>query len=125
MQDPATLVIQADPDALKAARDWAGKIFESWGLDSYLGKLIVSELAGNVVQHTDTTEMVVRVYLADAGPVVEVEDSSPQLPVVRPLDDSSLSGRGLAMIELLAAEVGWNACASGGKCVYAVVKQGA
>ncbi|GAA2613989.1 hypothetical protein GCM10010411_56100 [Actinomadura fulvescens] len=67
--------------------------------------------------------MVVRVYLADAGPVVEVEDSSPELPVVRPLDSSSVSGRGLAMIKLLAAEVGWNACAGGGKCVYAVIKQ--
>ncbi|GAA2629985.1 hypothetical protein GCM10010411_79660 [Actinomadura fulvescens] len=119
------MTIKADADALKAARDWAGRIFETWGLDAYLGKLITSELVGNVVKHTDVTEMIVRIYMADAGPVVEVEDSSPELPEVRPLDSSSLSGRGLAMIELLAAEVGWNPCAGGGKCVYAVIKQAA
>ncbi|GAA2629759.1 ATP-binding protein [Actinomadura fulvescens] len=122
MSEPHEITIKADAEQLREARAFVGAVFESWHLDSYLGKIIVSELVGNVVRHTDVDKMIVRVYLADAGPVVEVEDGSPQFPVVRPMEPESLSGRGLAMIKLLAAEVGWNACAGGGKCVYAVLR---
>ncbi|WP_067482691.1 ATP-binding protein [Actinomadura hibisca] len=121
MRGPHTLTVEANGAAMKAARDWVGKIFESWGLDDYLGKLIVTELATNVVKHTDAEQMIVRVYVADAGPVVEVEDASPVLPVVLPLTEDSFSGRGLAMVEIFADALGWNATGDGGKCVWAVL----
>ncbi|MGI5170566.1 ATP-binding protein [Spirillospora sp. CA-253888] len=116
-----TLTIRADAGELRPARQFVGKIFESWGIDPYLGQLVITELVTNTIKHTDVAEMVARVYKADAGPVVEVEDASPVMPVVRPLTTDSSSGRGLAMIRLLAAELGWKACASGGKTVYAVL----
>ncbi|MFC9977473.1 ATP-binding protein [Spirillospora sp. NPDC127200] len=121
MSEPYTLTLEASADVLKAARDWAAEIFDLWGLDDYLGKLIVTELATNVVRHTDADKMVLRLYECDRGIVVEVEDPSSVLPVVRPLTTDSSTGRGLAMIRLLAADLGWNLCAAGGKCVYAVL----
>ncbi|MFI6520883.1 ATP-binding protein [Spirillospora sp. NPDC050679] len=121
MSEPYILTLEASADALKAARDWAAEIFDSWGLDGHLVKLVVTELATNVIRHTDTDKMTVRLYASDRGIVVEVEDASPVLPVVRPLTVDAFSGRGLAMIRMLAADLGWNLCASGGKCVYAVL----
>ncbi|MFI0443919.1 ATP-binding protein [Actinomadura sp. 6N118] len=121
MSERHTMTIEAHAHALKLAREWVGEIFETWSIDPYLGKLIVSELAGNVLKHTDTDQMTVRLYWADRGPVIEVEDSSPDLPVVHEMSPDKLDGRGLAMIQLLAADLGWNVTSGGGKCVYAVL----
>ncbi|MFC9975750.1 ATP-binding protein [Spirillospora sp. NPDC127200] len=121
MTEPYTLVIRSDAAELRTARQFVGKAFESWGIDPYLGQLVITELVTNTIKHTDVNEMIARVYLADAGPVVEVEDASPVMPVICALTTDSSSGRGLAMIQILAADLGWNACASGGKTVYAVL----
>ncbi|MFC9969692.1 ATP-binding protein [Spirillospora sp. NPDC127200] len=121
MAEVHTLRIRSDAEELRPARRFVGEILGSWGLDPYLGQLIITELVTNTIKHTDVAEMTARVYVADAGTVVEVEDASPVLPVIRPLTDDSFSGRGLAMIRLLAADLGWNVCAHGGKTVYAVL----
>ncbi len=82
---------------------------------------IASELVANVVTHTRNGG-VIRLYLSEAGPVIEVWDNSPEPPIVQPLDLSSNSGRGMAIVAALAATWGTNPLASGGKCVWAVLR---
>ncbi|MBW8485806.1 SMI1/KNR4 family protein [Actinomadura parmotrematis] len=64
----------------------------------------------------------VRLFLSEAGPVVEVRDRSEKPPVVQPLRLHGASGRGLAMVQMIAAAWGCNPLASGGKAVYAVLR---
>ncbi|MFI6520114.1 ATP-binding protein [Spirillospora sp. NPDC050679] len=82
---------------------------------------VASELVSNVVTHTRNGG-VVRLYLSTAGPVIEVWDHSPEPPVVRPLDLTSNSGRGMAIVSALAESWGTNPLASGGKCVWALLR---
>lgn len=62
-------------------------------------ELLVSELATNVVRHTDDG-MEVSVCSDDRSVRVEVSDTDPGLPRARPPDASS--GRGLHLVEQLA-----------------------
>ncbi|MFC9969993.1 ATP-binding protein [Spirillospora sp. NPDC127200] len=83
----------------------------------------MNELVTNAHKHGTAPgeRILVRLYRADTGPVVEVWDGSPALPTIRPLDLTSQDGRGLAMLSLLVKAWGFNALASGGKCVWAVI----
>ena len=66
--------------------------------------LLTSELVTNAVRHARGP---VEVHLArnDRDVRVEVEDRSPERPVVRPLDQEALNGRGLLLVDGLAS--GW------------------
>ncbi len=68
-------------------------------------ELLVSELAGNCVRHTDTS-FVVEVSDARRSIRVAVTDGGPGEPVVRHVDATAVAGRGLALVESLSRSWG-------------------
>jgi anti-sigma regulatory factor (Ser/Thr protein kinase) len=98
-----------------------GRAVAGEGRDRVL--VVLSELVANAVRHAPGWEVGVAVGAAGREVVVEVRDGSGREPVggVRagPEDES---GRGLALVQALAADWGWAAHAGGGKTVWAVVR---
>jgi anti-sigma regulatory factor (Ser/Thr protein kinase) len=83
---------------------------------TYTATLLVSELVANAVLHTSTPiEVVVRP--GDARARIEVHDGSPQLPVRKNYSTMSGTGRGLMLVERMAADWGAERTA-GGKLVW-------
>ncbi|QYX78603.1 ATP-binding protein [Streptomyces akebiae] len=92
------------------------------GLDAeHIGDatLIVSELVTNATRHGGTCRL--RLRVSDTQVTVEVYDSSPGRPVVRPPTTWSESGRGLAMVRCLAQRFDIVRVAGGGNRVRAVL----
>lgn len=81
--------------------------------------LLVSELASNAVLHAGTP-FTVRVTVGADALRVEVRDHSPDAPRVRTAPTSSVDGRGLSIVDALAAR--WGVAPrpeGGGKSVWA------
>jgi anti-sigma regulatory factor (Ser/Thr protein kinase)/anti-anti-sigma regulatory factor len=94
-----------------------------WGLDdgSIADTLIVmNELATNAVDHAGTQ---MRVHLAYDGTLMRcwVRDFAHDPPRLQPHDAYAARGRGLQMVEALAARWGW-ASHPNGKSVWAVLR---
>ncbi|MCP2339767.1 ATP-binding protein [Actinomadura rupiterrae] len=125
----AEIVVEACGESIKVVRDFVGEWFGARGYASelvYVARTVASELVTNALLHgSDPGDPItVRLLLSDAGPVIEVEDGSEVRPVVRPLALDALSGRGLAMIELMTRAWGVRPRAGGGKVVFAVLDVG-
>lgn len=83
--------------------------------------LVVSELVTNAVVHGEGPP---ELRLRWQGPslLVEVHDDSVLLPHVQPLDDApAVSGRGMALVDLVADAWGTHLDPTGGKTVWALV----
>ncbi|MFI0354870.1 ATP-binding protein [Actinomadura sp. 9N407] len=121
MVEPPTIVLKAVPEAVKEARDWVGLILGSWGLQSFIARTVICELATNAVKHgSDAGDLiVVRAYLQNGRPVVEAWDRSDAPPVVRAPDDLSESGRGLFLMTRMVTRWGTRPLSGGGKVVWA------
>lgn len=122
------------PDAASVARAHLRAAISSWRLpvDTDVAVLLVSELVTNAVTHGDdgtgtgarggtgggtSVTMLVR---CSAGELrVEVHDRSRDMPVLVSLEvpDDSETGRGLMLVDTLAAEWGYYRT-PGGKAVY-------
>ncbi|WP_433464213.1 ATP-binding protein [Spirillospora sp. CA-128828] len=125
MDEPATIVIKADVRAIREARDFVGLVFGAWGLDDYVARTVVSELAANAIVHGsgDGDLVVVRAYRRENGlPVVEVWDRSDAVPVVCPVNHAAESGRGLLLMEALVRRWGTRPLSEGGKAVWAEIE---
>jgi anti-sigma regulatory factor (Ser/Thr protein kinase) len=70
--------------------------------------IIVSELATNVVLHT-SSEFTVNIERSDAEIRVAVSDRDPNIPVARTPRPDETSGRGLQLVQALAADWGVSA----------------
>ncbi len=123
MSDSATLVISTDPERLHEVRVWVEKTLAAWDADSYVGRLAVTELVGNVQRHVGDAQATVRIYPCDRGVCLEVADSSPVAPVVRDPGLLAESGRGLAVLREMTKALGWNPTATG-KVVFVVLEAG-
>lgn len=78
--------------------------------------LLTSELVTNAVRH-GTGSVELRVAWGDGDVRVEVEDQSPEWPVVQAVDGDALNGRGLVLVDHLST--GWGVMAAGaGKIVW-------
>jgi anti-sigma regulatory factor (Ser/Thr protein kinase) len=79
--------------------------------------LLVSELATNVVRHTDAAEFVVEVEdLPDDGLLrVGVTDTGRDLPVLRTPGPTSERGRGIQLVSVLADRWGARRVRDGGR----------
>ncbi|MGY3682034.1 ATP-binding protein [Streptomyces sp. TE33382] len=87
-------------DSVAAARAWALSVYvKDGGQSPDACELLVSEVATNAVAHAGGTTFTVRVL---PGGWVEVEDSSPALPIRRRAEANDTGGRGLEILELLA-----------------------
>jgi anti-sigma regulatory factor (Ser/Thr protein kinase) len=134
----SALAIAALPTATPCARLHARNLMHEWGLHDLVDtiELVVSELVTNAVQasvdhdgHPRFTDehglACIRLRLSTDrhAALVEVWDENFRLPEpARPdLDDES--GRGLMLVDALAARWGWDLPASGrGKIVWALVR---
>lgn len=109
-----------DPQAVRAARKFA--IHELSGYAPELldvVELLVSELAGNCVRHTNS-DFEVSVSSDRHRIRVVVSDRGAGLPVVQHVDTNAVAGRGLALVETLSTS--WGVRTSriprGGKAVW-------
>lgn len=112
-----------DPTAVRAARKFAiGELSGHSPALLEVVELLVSELAGNCVRHTESS-FEVRVSSDRHKVSVSVADRGPGTPAVRHVDVNASSGRGLALVERLASSwgVNRNRSPSGGKAVWFVL----
>ncbi|GGS49352.1 ATP-binding protein [Streptomyces griseoviridis] len=110
----ASVTLPSDPASVSAARTYVVGTLAEWGLPadtdvSDTVRLIVSELATNVVQHTLGQSPTFTVDLAldhDEHLWIGVTDSHPRFPKRLPAAVQQDNGRGMVIIRWLAAECG-------------------
>ncbi|TQF03815.1 ATP-binding protein [Kitasatospora acidiphila] len=122
------LAVAADPAEVGRARRWVRGRLLDLGADPTAGYaetlvLLVSELVTNAVVHAGSPAVLRLVWPRGEGPVrVEVADASGTAPRPRHACPGATSGRGLELVDLLAARWGW--CPQGGgKLVWCEVER--
>lgn len=83
-------------------------------------RLVVSELVGNAARH-GRSSCRLRLHVKRGRVTVEVQDTSPARPRVGALSLTGESGRGLAIVRLLASRFAVTGARGGGKTVRAVL----
>jgi anti-anti-sigma factor len=111
--------------AARYARSVVTEACARWRLDQLVGPacVVVSELVANAVRHTGTT-MTLRVSRRPRYLLISVQDGSEEIPRTLPLpaDDDPGAGRGLALIDEVAAHWGWLPTGTG-KVVWAALRE--
>lgn len=110
----AQAAFPAELASASAARRFVTTVLGSWDCDALVdpAQLLVSELVVNAVLHAESS-VSVRVELMDARVRIEVADNSPVAIEVRPVDPASVTGRGLLIVDALAAAWGVDPTADG------------
>lgn len=120
------LLLSVGPEAAKAARDFTMTILREWQLDDLAQEavLIVSELVTNAIRHglAGTDDGVELAWRRQAARVIcMVTDRSPLPPVLGCADQDAESGRGLQVVQALAATWGWMTLNATSKAVWATL----
>src|SRR3954469_13819874 len=104
--------------SVPTARHFVESVLTAWGEpeSAWTCTLLVSELATNCALHA-RTEFTVRVTHSVGRILIEVEDASPRIPNPRTYGVQATTGRGLQLVQALAAEWGVTPT-SGGKTVW-------
>lgn len=121
-QPRCATAFQATENAVPAARAYVLGALEAWGLTSLMddAKLLVSELITNAVRYSADT-VVLRCSVSPEGRcVIEVGDSSPELPKIDAADPLDIHGRGLVIVEAVADDWGARRVV-GGKVTWAAL----
>lgn len=106
-----SMTIDADPERLGEARDWAHRAATKAGLDEadcYQVKLAVSEAVANAIEHgSQSTGDSIRIaaFEADGSLVFEVQDNGTFVAPLSPATLDDESGRGLQLLTLMMDEV--------------------
>ncbi|MFI7285495.1 SpoIIE family protein phosphatase [Streptomyces anulatus] len=100
-------IAQAEPERISVGRQLVRELLHDWSdpeqVDSAV--LMVSEMATNVLVHTDGDALMVAQVSGEQGERrlrVEVADASDELPHKRRPGEMASSGRGLVLMEMLA-----------------------
>lgn len=104
-----TLQLSATPRGARLARLLATEQLRSWGLPLEVPALVVAELAANAVVHGYVPGRDFRLMLTLSGDTLRIEAVDTRrdaLPLVRTPGADSESGRGLVLVEALAARWG-------------------
>jgi len=115
MQPSLSLALDVRASSPSIARTQAREFVASWASRSFSDDLalLVTELVTNAVVH-GAAPISVEFCLQETGSVrVEVSDGSSILPTMRVLDGDSPSGRGLCLVDALAADWGAHSMAHG------------
>jgi anti-sigma regulatory factor (Ser/Thr protein kinase) len=118
------LDFESDPALVRYARSFVRRTLREWEVEVFLddAQLIASELVSNAVLHARTE---VRLTLRSDGASwvrVEVKDHNSRMPTQLTCPVDATSGRGLAIVEELAAS--WGVTRDGdGKMVWADLGQ--
>jgi anti-sigma regulatory factor (Ser/Thr protein kinase) len=111
--------LRLEPAAVSArqARRFVSEILRRWGQESLIDPttLLVSELVTNAVVHarSEVELAVMKAAAADAALRVEVRDSSARQVRLGEFEAEALSGRGVALVDAVAARWGVEYAASG------------
>lgn len=113
--DADGLVVPNAPRSIALVRRYVVDVCTArgWGEVADDAALLVSEAATNAVLHAYGPQIRVRVLARGSRLRVEVFDGSPSLPVQRSALPSAEGGRGLALVEALAAAWGVQAQPAG------------
>jgi anti-sigma regulatory factor (Ser/Thr protein kinase) len=101
------LDLESDPQMVVAARQFVRDRLLAWEASEHVDSavLIASELVTNAVLHARTA-VSLRVQLSGSRVRIEVFDQNPRVPVMAPCPAEATSGRGLALITVLATTWG-------------------
>jgi serine phosphatase RsbU (regulator of sigma subunit)/PAS domain-containing protein len=110
--------LHGEATSAAAARRFAGDILIAWGLPALVENacLLLGEVVTNAIQHS-VGDVEVRLTL-DERLRVDVLDRSDRHPETQPIDSDSEVGRGLQIIERVAAGWGFAALPGSGKTVW-------
>lgn len=104
------MLLRGSPQSVKMARDWMAKVAVDWGLDDdYVARLAVSELVTNASRNGGRW-VLAKAYVHHGAHRIEVWDRSPGQPAIQEAEDMSESGRGLFLLDHLAASWGTRSC---------------
>lgn len=123
--------LAAVPAATRSAREFTATALRGWQLDALIqdAVMIASELAANAIRHA----VPAATGVARAVPVelawwhradeltCVVTDASTDPPVLAPPDLGAESGRGLQIVDALAAAWGWTLLSDTEKAVWAAL----
>ncbi|WP_345116400.1 ATP-binding protein [Streptomyces drozdowiczii] len=116
-----TVELQALPSRIGQVRRIISAQLRYWHLDPLIDQtaLGVTELLTNVHRHAQPDKScTVEIELLLERLTVSVHDHDPRLPTVRDADDSSTSGRGLALIAAVSESWGVRPRGESGKVVW-------
>jgi len=116
------LSLPARTSSARLARHWVMHELAAdgvFGVDNQVVELLTGELVANAALHGPPDGLVrVRAWRAGFTVRVAVRDDSPVLPVVRYPEPSASSGRGLVLVDSLAADWGIEHHGADGKTVW-------
>jgi anti-sigma regulatory factor (Ser/Thr protein kinase) len=112
----ARRIFPAQTISASIARGWLADLFVMWGevgllLDSGasdsldVAQLLLTEFVSNAIRHSDHS-VTVTARLVTQRLMVDVEDTSERMPVMRDLEDVEAEGRGLRLVDALATQWG-------------------
>jgi anti-sigma regulatory factor (Ser/Thr protein kinase) len=121
----ATTAFPGLPSSVPAARRWVVATLEEWGLSDtcWSAAQVVSELATNCTLHA-RSDFRIRLALESTSVRIEAEDAAAVPLQARVSSATATTGRGLAIVDVLAAEWGVTPGAAG-KTVWALLPVGA
>lgn len=110
--------MRADASSARAARRFLREVLEDWRCDEVVEVVLLAanELVTNAIMHA-RTDFEVAVRLARGVVRIEVTDRDDRLPVYREARDDALGGRGMGVLDAVAARWGVDPV-SGGKRVW-------
>jgi hypothetical protein len=121
-------LLSVGPEAARAARAFTTSTLREWQLDDLVQEavLIASELVTNAIRHgrccAGTDDGVEMAWQRQAARVIlMVTDRSPLPPVLGTADQDAESGRGLQVVQALAASWGWMMLGATSKAVWAAL----
>ncbi|HEX9033235.1 MAG TPA: ATP-binding protein [Streptosporangiaceae bacterium] len=116
------------PESARAAREFTAETLRGWRLDALLDEamVIASELVTNAIRHGMSPEAPRPVELSwrrdEQQVVCTVTDGSIRPPVLAEPDLTADCGRGLQIVQALAAAWGWMMLGSAQKAVWAALQ---
>ncbi|MGB0100882.1 MAG: response regulator [Nocardioides sp.] len=116
----ARIELPDDLSSVSTARQFVKRHLRSWGIDGPVDDalLVVSELAANALTHAHSSYSI-SLSATPHALRIEVDDAGAGAPEPRTLTDTEEHGRGLHLVDALAASWGMEAAESGGKRVWA------
>ncbi|MEU8968972.1 ATP-binding protein [Streptomyces monashensis] len=114
--------VGADGEVRSSTAVWVGRLrrigrakLNAWGLSALVddAELLISELVTNGFRHGTEREITFRLVIGTDVLVLEVDDGSFALPVLRDAGPEELNGRGLKLVSAVAAS--WGVSSDGTK----------
>jgi anti-sigma regulatory factor (Ser/Thr protein kinase) len=115
-----------EPAAAAEARRQVRAAICVWDLaaDEDVAILLTSELVTNAIKHTAGGAITLGLRCTRGQLRVDVHDTSPSLPVLRPVAADAEAGRGLALVAALAADWGCYRTPAGKVVYFTLALQG-